>query len=452
MLLDAGDLALAPRVEAVVTAIGDGRVKRELMQCQIELATSPQRTVAAAEEELRELRSRVVRVGAQLGRAPRGCRHAPVLALRVPAAHGARSLPRARPPPCAIPLRREACFGMHVHVAVGSADKAMRVIEAMLWDLPLLLALSTSSPFWRGEPTGLHSTRTVVFQSLPRSGLPPAFGCYEDFARGVERLARAGALPDHSYLWWDVRPHPRSAPSRSGSWTPSRASATASRSPGSCRRSCATTAGATTVASASRMPIASSSPRTAGWPRATGCTPRWSISASDTSVPARRLVEELLDRVADDAAALDATEALDRMAAIVRAGTSADRQLALHRERRVAARDRPVARRRDAELIHGGTSPEVLGGSLEPDLRRSNRCGLASGLIRATSDCETMPTSFPDETTGAGARGAPRSALDLLERLLRLHRHDPVRGDFADAACRRRRGRQQARGARDHDP
>ena len=95
MLVDADGLALAPRVEQVVTAIGDGRVKRELMQCQIELATSPQRTVAAAEEELRELRSRVVRIGAQLGRAPRRCRHAPVLALRVPAVHGVRPLPRA---------------------------------------------------------------------------------------------------------------------------------------------------------------------------------------------------------------------------------------------------------------------------------------------------------------------------------------------------------------------
>ena len=229
------------------------------------------------------------------------------------------------------PLRREACFGMHVHVAVGSADKAMRVIEAVLWDLPLLLALSTSSPFWRGEPTGLHSTRTVVFQSLPRSGLPPVFGCYEDFARGVRATRAAGALPDHSYLWWDVRPHPRFgtvevrildaqpragdsvalAGRRAGPGAPLRPALRPWRALRGCR-----------PPRRRREPLAGRAPRAA---RPDGRCRRGHERS------ARRMVEELLDRVADDAAALDATEALDRVAALIREGTSADRQLALHR-------------------------------------------------------------------------------------------------------------------------
>jgi carboxylate-amine ligase len=330
MLLDAGGLALAPRVEPVVTAIDDSRVKRELMQCQIELATSPQRTVAALEEELRGLRSRVVRVGAQLGVRLAGAGTHPFsLSESQPLTVSDRY--RELAAALRYPLRREACFGMHVHVGVRSADKAMRVTEAVLWDLPLLLALSTSSPFWRGEPTGLHSTRTVVFQSLPRSGLPPAFGCYEDYARGVQRLADAGALPDHSYLWWDVRPNPRfgTLEVRILDVQPRAADSVALaglvqalvRHYGRCYDR------GERFADADRLVIGENR-----WLAARhGLHAPMVVVGSDTSVPARRLVEELLDRVAGDAADLEATQALDRVAAILGEGTSADRQLALHR-------------------------------------------------------------------------------------------------------------------------
>jgi carboxylate-amine ligase len=330
MLVDADDLALAPRVERVVEEIGDDRVKRELMQCQIELATSPQRTVAAAEDELRELRSRVIGIGAQLGlRLAGGGTHPFSYSESQPytVCDRYRELAAA----LRYPLRREACFGMHVHVAVGHPDKALRVIEAVLWDLPLLLAVSASSPFWRGEPTGLHSTRTVVFQSLPRSGLPPAFGCYDEFARGVERLRRAGALPDHSYLWWDVRPHPRfgtvevrildTQPRVADSVALAGVVQALVRHYGRCYDR------GERFADADRLIVAENR-----WLAARhGLHAPMIDAGSHTSVPARRMVEQLLDRVADDAAVLDATEALDRVAALIREGTSADRQLALHR-------------------------------------------------------------------------------------------------------------------------
>ena len=188
MVLAAGDLSLAPRAEELMAVLGDHRVKPELMQSQIELATSPHATVAAAEDELRELRAQVVRAGAQLGLRIAGAGTHPFsLAESQPLT--VRDRYRELAAAVRYPLRREACFGMHVHVAVGGANKALRVIEAILPDLPLLLAASTSSPFWRGEPTGLHSTRTAVFQSLPRSGLPPVFGSL----RGVR--AWGGATP-----------------------------------------------------------------------------------------------------------------------------------------------------------------------------------------------------------------------------------------------------------------
>jgi glutamate---cysteine ligase / carboxylate-amine ligase len=330
MLLDAGDLALTPGVERLVAAVGDARVKPELMQCQVELATSPQATIAAAEDELRDLRSRVVRAGAQLGL---GLAAAGTHPFSLPESQPLTVRDRYRELAAAVryPLRREACFGMHVHVAVGGANKALRVMEAMLGDLPLLLAASVSSPFWRGEPTGLHSTRTAVFQSLPRSGLPPVFGSFEEYACGVERLVRAGALPDHSYLWWDVRPHPRfgtievrilDVQPRAGD-----SIALAGLVQALVRHYGRRDDLGERFADADRLLVAENR-----WLAARhGLHARFVDLGADTCVPARRALEELLDRVAGDAAALDAGDALDRIASILRDGTSADRQLALYR-------------------------------------------------------------------------------------------------------------------------
>jgi carboxylate-amine ligase len=105
--------------------------------------------------------------------------------------------------------RRELVFGMHIHVAVPDADTCMKVMEGVLVELPVLLALSSNSPFWRGEVTGLNSTRTAVFAGFPRSGLPPRFDSYDDYAEAVGWLEGTGAIVDYTRLWWDVRPHPR---------------------------------------------------------------------------------------------------------------------------------------------------------------------------------------------------------------------------------------------------
>ena len=105
--------------------------------------------------------------------------------------------------------RRELIFGMHVHVAVDDAEKAIKVMNGLLPHLAPLLALSASSPFWRGEPTGLMSSRQMVFSALPRSGPPPRFNDYADYAGVVGQLERTGCIGDYTHIWWDVRPHPR---------------------------------------------------------------------------------------------------------------------------------------------------------------------------------------------------------------------------------------------------
>ena len=105
--------------------------------------------------------------------------------------------------------RREVVFGMHVHVAIPDPDLCMDVMEGVLVELPVLLALSANFPFWRGQPTGLASTRTAIFAGFPRSGLPPRFDSYEDYADTVSWMKDTGTIVDYTRLWWDVRPHPR---------------------------------------------------------------------------------------------------------------------------------------------------------------------------------------------------------------------------------------------------
>jgi carboxylate-amine ligase len=75
--------------------------------------------------------------------------------------------------------------------------------------MPLLQALSANSPYWYGRDSGLASARSVICNSFPRAGTPPAFADYADFVMTVEDLRALGECPDYSFLWWDVRPHPR---------------------------------------------------------------------------------------------------------------------------------------------------------------------------------------------------------------------------------------------------
>jgi glutamate---cysteine ligase / carboxylate-amine ligase len=105
--------------------------------------------------------------------------------------------------------RTQAIYGLHVHVAVSDGDTAIVAVNALARHVPLLVALSANSPFWRGSDTGLASTRIKIFEMFPRSGLPPTFRNWEDFENHIGALVAAGSIPDYSWCWWDVRPHQR---------------------------------------------------------------------------------------------------------------------------------------------------------------------------------------------------------------------------------------------------
>jgi carboxylate-amine ligase len=102
-----------------------------------------------------------------------------------------------------------AIFGLHVHVAMPDPDTAVGVAGALRSAVPELLALSANSPFWQGRDTGLASTRSKIFETMPRSGLPPVFATFADFSDLVARGTAAGFFDDYTYIWWDVRPHPK---------------------------------------------------------------------------------------------------------------------------------------------------------------------------------------------------------------------------------------------------
>jgi glutamate---cysteine ligase / carboxylate-amine ligase len=103
---------------------------------------------------------------------------------------------------------RNNTFGLHVHVAVKGADRAVAVHDGLRCLLPELLALSASSPFVESVDTGLHSARTQIFtRFFPRCGVPDAYGSWDEFERYVRFLYETGSITEHTQLWWSVRPH-----------------------------------------------------------------------------------------------------------------------------------------------------------------------------------------------------------------------------------------------------
>ena len=174
----------------------------------LELATNPHATVAAAACELRGMRAGLADTVRALGlRAAVAGTHPLVRAEEVEVSPGARyqylhaSLREL--------ARREPTFALHVHVAVPDAELAVRALNGMRAHVPVLLALSANSPFTRGTDSGLASARTPVFQAFPRTGIPRAMGSYADYVESIDVLIRCGAIPEPTFIWWDVRLQPR---------------------------------------------------------------------------------------------------------------------------------------------------------------------------------------------------------------------------------------------------
>jgi carboxylate-amine ligase len=212
MLLDPESFDLVQHIETVLDAVSEhelaDRINAELMQSVLEIATPVCRTAADVMRELTTLRSYVRDVGREQGlRVGSAGTHPFSLFERQRIT--AKDRYHALIDQLQYVARRELIFGMHIHVAIDDPDKAIQVVNGLLPHLAPLLAMSASSPFWRGEPTGLASSRQIVFSAFPRSGPPPRFRDYEDYAGVVGQLERTGCIADYTHIWWDIRPHPK---------------------------------------------------------------------------------------------------------------------------------------------------------------------------------------------------------------------------------------------------
>ena len=211
MIVDAETLDLSNSIEGLLEDLRDagtqGEVKPELMESVCEIATTPCRDTREVGEQLRGLRRTVQQVAAGRG-------------LRIGSAgthpfalwedQRIVSRPRYRDLIAGLQFvaRQEIIFGIHVHVGVDDPDKAIHVTNGMRVHLPLLLALSANSPFWRGDQTGLDSTRTPIFRAFPRVGIPPRYDDFEDWTARIDFMTGSRVIRDYTYLWYDVRPHP----------------------------------------------------------------------------------------------------------------------------------------------------------------------------------------------------------------------------------------------------
>jgi len=208
--LDSRDLAENPP-EALLQCCHDrlaDQVSPEFMRSQIEVGTRPHNTIQEAIAELAEMR-------AAIGEVAREFNLAPIAASSHPFGNYRQQLPtnRQRYEELAVdlgtPVRRLQICGCHVHAGIEDEDLRIDLMNQVSYFLPHLLALSTSSPFWEGEDTGMNSYRLCVFDALPRTGLPEIYESYGEYQRLVAQMVSAGCIEDATKIWWDIRPSDR---------------------------------------------------------------------------------------------------------------------------------------------------------------------------------------------------------------------------------------------------
>ncbi len=226
--------------------------------------------------------------------------------------------------------RQLVICGMHVHVGVEDPHLRIDLMNQVRYMLPHLLALSTSSPFWDGMPTGLLAYRLVIFRNLPRTGIPQEFASWGEYHRFVEILVEAGLIEDTTKLWWDIRPSGRYPTLEM-------------RVSDVCTR----LDDAMTIAALYQCMLSflyrlrRQNLKFRTYPPMLIAENLWRAQRYGTEgslvdfgkgalVPMADLVEELLAMVAPDAAELGVTDQVGHAREIVREGTSAHRQLAVY--------------------------------------------------------------------------------------------------------------------------
>ena len=210
MLLNQSDRSLSQSSEEVLARFSEDLRKHTVPETHaavIELATGIHVDVAGAVAELAALRAELTRQlrAMSLDAAAAGTYPLPSSsATRVTRAERYRTIADSM----RMLARREVTLALHVHVGIPDQEDAIRVLNRLRGAVPVLLALSANSPFCQGRDTGFASARTVIFQGFPRTGTARSFADYADYVDAVDAMIASGALPDPSFLWWDVRLQP----------------------------------------------------------------------------------------------------------------------------------------------------------------------------------------------------------------------------------------------------
>jgi glutamate---cysteine ligase / carboxylate-amine ligase len=208
-IVDGATGELVPKIEEIMARLPEDlreAVSYELFQSVLEIKTPPCESVQEVEKILRELRTRVGSWTAACGASLASAGTHPFSRYR-----DQEITDHERYRQVIETLRwvaaREVIFGQHVHVSVPGPEEAIQAHNRLAEQAPLLLALSANSPFWQGMDTGFESSRVKIFETFPRSGMPPAFADWEAFESYVDLMVEAGAMDDYTFCWWDVRPH-----------------------------------------------------------------------------------------------------------------------------------------------------------------------------------------------------------------------------------------------------
>jgi carboxylate-amine ligase len=182
-----------------------GRAFPEFLRAQVEVATPVCRDIAEARRELSGLRAAVIEEAGRFGLAPIAASSHPFsLTAKQKRTEKERYIALLEEMQGA--ARRMMICGLHVHVGIEDDDLRIDLMNQLTYFLPHLLALSCSSPFWEGERTGLMSFRLMIFNGVPRTGLPEQFSSWGEYRRHTDILVETGIIADTSRIWWDLRP------------------------------------------------------------------------------------------------------------------------------------------------------------------------------------------------------------------------------------------------------
>jgi carboxylate-amine ligase len=329
-LVDAQTLRAADAIpqtffEEAKAATAD-RIAPEFLQPQLEVISSPHHSMASARAELRSLRRTVADIAGRHGLAIMAVGTHPTAIWRE-----AQQTPKERYDVVMDDLQmigqRDMLCGMHVHVELPETADRIDVMCRMLPYVPLLLALSTSSPFWQSRRTGLRGYRLAAYDELPRTGVPELFRCRADFDAYVKALVRAGVMEDSSYVWWAIRPSLRHPTLEL-------------RAPDSCTLVDDSIAIAALYRTLVRHLVFNPACNAAidAVARAIVVENKWraqrygvhgTLVSSDGAVTVAEMLDRIIDQTSADAVALDCASELRRCQAIAAAGTSAEAQLAV---------------------------------------------------------------------------------------------------------------------------